>query len=151
MAILQKFTGQFPVPNQPIVTADGRPVQTMANLLKAIATFFSQDLNAQVTQADGVGGLIAFPIVKTYTLIEKQPYDFTINEFVGKLGSGTLTCKLQINGVDVAGSPMNATNVQQTNVIAGILCAAGVRLTLVVSAVAAPTDFAFDVNGTRLV
>lgn len=141
--------GLFPPPGQPIVIqADGRPTQTMANLLAALKEFLRPG-NQPITQTDFVSVVVVLPLVKEYRIVEQIPYDVTLTQITAKTLAGTTTIKLQINGVDVTGSGMVAAVGQATqNLTAANAAAANATISLIVTANTG-SDLSVTIDFTR--
>jgi hypothetical protein len=104
----------------------------------------------------GYTGFVETPTAKTYMVDIYVPIGKSISALKAKLGSGTsATIKLQKNGIDITGmtglvvgnaavasitptSPSDGTN----------FLAVGDTLSVVVTAVTAPADLAFDIVAT---
>ena len=97
-----------------------------------------------------VTGLIETPTAKTYVLVQKARYPFTITEFTGDLSAGTLTAQLTIDGVNVTTGSLSATTTEASvTPTAANAVAVGQTLALVVTSPSGAADFAFDVGYTR--
>lgn len=94
-----------------------------------------------------LSGMIETPSVKTYTLIESATRSLTVSSLKMRLSSGSVTAKLQINGVDITGiSSVSATTTQVTATASGAnSIAAGARLTLVITSASSAADLSFSV------
>ncbi len=94
-------------------------------------------------------GEIAEAENKDYTIELYAPVAGTINRFTTKTASGTLTAKLQINGVDVTGSSQSVTStIGAGTCTAANVVAAGDKITMVLSSVDSPVDFDFSIKVT---
>jgi hypothetical protein len=100
--------------------------------------------------SDALSGVLEAPSNKTYRVLEKSPTALTITEFTVKLGAGTCTAKLQINGVDVTGGSISATTAQQSvSPSAANVVAAGDVVQLVIGSVSSTADLSFSFSYTR--
>lgn len=86
---------------------------------------------------------------KTYVLIQKAARAYTVNEIAAKTASGTITGKLQIDGVDVTGTStaFSSTEAAGTASAANALAAGG-TLSLVTSSNSTALDLAGSVKLT---
>lgn len=102
------------------------------------------------SSSDGLSGVMEAPSNKTYRILEKSPVLLTITEFTTKMGAGTCTAKLQINGVDVTtGSIASTTSQQSVTPSAANVVAAGATVQLVVTSVSSAADLSFTFKYTR--
>ena len=107
--------------------------------------------NYMVGLIEQICGLIETPTAKTYTIVIKSNFSFTLNDITVKLASGTCTMAVKIDGVDVTSlSAISVTNGEQTVTASGAnAAAAGTDLTLVLSAISSPVDLSFNIKTTR--
>ena len=97
-----------------------------------------------------VAGLIETPAAKTYVLVQKARFPFTITEFTGDLSAGTMTAKLTIDGVDVTTGTLSATSTEASvTPSAANTVGVGQTLAMVVTSPSSAADFAFDIGFTR--
>lgn len=95
--------------------------------------------------------LIETPTAKTYAMVGKAKYAGTINSLYRKTSAGSITAKVQINGVDVTGlTALSCTTTAQEASAAGAnTVVAGDRITLVLSAASSPADLELTLKITR--
>lgn len=117
---------------------------------KLISSTMTQTLLESLT-SEQIDGLIESPAATTYILRLNAKYAGTINNISIKTSAGTITAKLQIEGVDVTsctGIAVTSTE-STTTCTAANSVAAGDTITLVTSSLSAATNLAFSVGMTR--
>lgn len=117
---------------------------------KLISSTMSQTTLEALT-GEQIDGLIESPAATTYILRLNAKYAGTINNISIKTSAGTITAKLQIEGVDVTsctGIAVTSTE-STTTCTAANSVAAGDTITLVTSSLSAATNLAFSVGMTR--
>lgn len=117
---------------------------------KLISSTMSQTTLEALT-GEQIDGLIESPAATTYILRLNAKYAGTINNISIKTSAGTITAKLQIEGVDVTsctGIAVTSTE-STTTCTAANSVSAGDTITLVTSSLSAATNLAFSVGMTR--
>lgn len=98
-----------------------------------------------------INGMMESPTDKTYTLVQKAAYSFTINTLDIQTVSGTTTAAVKINGTSVTG--ISAVSVSSTpatgTATAANSVSAGDTVTLVLSSSSSPADLSFTLKYTR--
>ena len=116
-------------------------------LTGAIGDLVPGDITAFV---GSVAGFVETPTAKTYVLVQKARFPFTITEFTGDLSAGTLTAQLTIDGSNVTTGSLSATTTEASvTPSAANTVAVGQTLAVVISAPSSAADFAFDIGYTR--
>jgi hypothetical protein len=102
-------------------------------------------------KVEQIDGMIESASAKTYVLRLNAKYAATVNEITLKTASGTITEKLQIDGVDVTScTGISVTSSESTtSCTAANSLAAGNTLTLVTSSASSPVDLQMSVKLTR--
>lgn len=101
--------------------------------------------------SEQIDGLIESPAATTYILRLNAKYAGTINNISIKTSAGTITAKLQIDGVDVTsctGIAVTSTE-STTTCTAANTVSAGTTISLVTSSLSAAANLAFSVGMTR--
>jgi hypothetical protein len=114
-------------------------------------TSFAQMRATLQVEKEEIGVHIESPTAKTYTLIKKAAYARTIDSLVHQTASGSITGKIQIDGVDVTGLSGLTFDSSETETAATALrsVAVGQDVTLVLSAPSSPADLVLTLNLTR--
>jgi hypothetical protein len=108
-------------------------------------------VDSAVKLVEALTGMIETPSDKTYVIDQSAAYPYTINTLVAATASGTLTGKIQINGVDVTGiSALSISSTPATGTAsAANSVSVGNKVTLVVSGSSTPADLSFTMKVTR--
>lgn len=130
------------------------PTDCSAN---TFATAIDAGGNLTCSAPSGVGmvmdlnGMLESPTDKTYVLVQKAAYAFTINTLDIVTASGTTTAAVKINGTSVTG--ISAVSVSSTpatgTATAANSVSAGDKVTLVLSSSSSPADLSFTLKYTR--
>lgn len=104
-----------------------------------------------VGAVEALPGQIEVPGNKTYFLMLKSPFGYTINEFTRQTSSGTATVAIEIEGTGVTGlTALGATTSKaSSNATAANTVLEGDEVTLVISSVVAALDLSFTLKYTR--
>lgn len=100
-----------------------------------------------------INGFLEEPEAKTYTLVLKSAYAFTILETTTDAASGTGTATFQIEGTPLGGGANSVSTSESSVTHSGAnVVSAGNTLTLVMSAIGSPSliDMAFTIRYTRV-
>ncbi len=117
---------------------------------KLVSSTMSQTTLEALT-GEQIDGLIETPAATTYILRLNAKYAGTINNISIKTSAGTITAKLQIEGVDVTsctGIAVTSTE-STTTCTAANTVSAGDTITLVTSSLSSAANMAFSVGMTR--
>lgn len=128
------------------LTAAGKALLDDADIAAQRTTL----LAAARAQNVGLSALIGTPSDKTYVIVLKARYAFTITEVTAKTASGTCTVQATIDGVNVTGGSVAATSTEASSTAtAANTVAEGATVAVVVSSNAAAADLSVDIGGTR--
>ena len=107
------------------------------------------DGKAGLTQKTGGHWLVTEAENKTYPVIQKASFAFTITETTTKSRTGTCTVTFRINGVNLGGTANSASTTEQSRTHASDnVVAEGDTLDFVVTSNASCEDLAISVSGT---
>lgn len=119
---------------------------TVGNALEELAT------GVVALETGHINGMIEEPEEKTYTLVLKSAYAFTILETTTDAATGSGTATFEIDGTPLGGSANSVTSTEnsQTHGSANTV-AVGQTLTVVMSAIGSPSliDMSFSIRYTR--
>lgn len=117
---------------------------------KLVSSTMSQTLLESLT-TEQIDGLIESPAATTYILRLNAKYAGTINNISIKTSAGTITAKLQIEGVDVTScTGISVSSAESTTTCtAANTFAAGDTIQMVTSSLSAATNLAFSIQTTR--
>ena len=103
------------------------------------------------SQPCGGTAFIETPTAKTYVMILKARYGFTITEVTAKTASGTCTVQVTIDGTNVTTGSVSVTSTEASvTPTAANVVSAGQTVAFVVSSVSTPVDLQVDIGGTRV-
>lgn len=128
------------------ITAAGRALLDDADAAAQRTTLSA----AARTQDTGLAMFAETPTAKTYVLTTQMPYAMTITQVAARLGAGTCTVQVRINGTNVTGGSVNATTTEATSTAtAANTVAAGDIVDVVVTSPSSAADLSVTINGTR--
>jgi hypothetical protein len=132
----------------------GRPDRTFLQKLNAIirtlyGTDGTVDGKAGLTQTASGHWLIETPEDKSYVVIQKAAYAFTITEVTTKSSAGTCTVTVKINGVALGGTANSASTTEQSQAHSTAnAVAAGDTVEIVVSSNSSCEMLTVDIAGS---
>lgn len=106
---------------------------------------------ATASQPTGGSWLIETPSNKTYVVLLKARFAFTITEVTAKTASGTCTVQATIEGTNVTGGSVSVTSTEASSTAtAANTVAVGNTVAIVVSSNSSAADLQIDIGGTRV-
>ena len=106
---------------------------------------------ATASQATGGSWFIEAPTNKTYVVLLKARFAFTITEVTAKTASGTCTVQVTIEGTNVTGGSVSVTSTEASSTAtAANTVAVGNTVAIVVTSNSSAANLQVDIGGTRV-
>jgi hypothetical protein len=146
---LANFTQAEPIADPKTGNPTTTFLQKINAMLKGLRNL-GGDFDGVLTQTISGHWLIPAPEDKSYVVIQKAAYAFTITEVTTITASGSCTVTVEINGTPLGGTVNSATTSEQSQAHASANeVAAGDTLEIVVSSNSSAEDLTVDIAGTR--